>query len=83
MIVDFRSSNGNFCESILSRIVGAFSLSKLIEFAVETLGARSQPRLFAKISPAAFRGLLFSRAERSAYFKSASGIHDFRLSKAE
>jgi hypothetical protein len=70
-----------FVRSILSRIVGAFSLSKLIEFAVETLGA--QPKEFAKISTAAFRGLLFSRAERSAYFKSASGTHDFRLSKAE
>jgi hypothetical protein len=44
----------------LSRIVGAFSLSKLIEFAVETLGAHSQPKEFAKISPAAFRGLLFT-----------------------
>jgi hypothetical protein len=72
-----------FVRSILSRIVGAFSLSKLIEFAVETLGAHSQPKEFAKISTAAFRGLLFSRAERSAYFKSASGTHDFRLSKAE
>jgi hypothetical protein len=57
----------------LSRIVEAFSLSKLIEFAVETLGAHSQPKEFAKISTAAFRGLLFSRAERSAYFKRAAG----------
>jgi hypothetical protein len=55
-------------------------LSKLIEFAVETLGAHSQPRLFAKISSAAFRGLLFPFAERSAI---CAGPTIFAYRKAE
>jgi hypothetical protein len=58
-------------------------LSKLIEFAVETLGAHSQPRLFAKISPAAFRGLLFPFPERSAFLRLEAITQDPRFSLIE
>jgi hypothetical protein len=44
----YRSSNGIFRASVLPRIDAPFLLSKLIEFAAETLCARSQSRLIRK-----------------------------------
>jgi hypothetical protein len=54
-----------FYLTILWRIGARFPLSNAIEFASETLARAISANAVAEISRAAFRGLLFVRAERA------------------